>query len=63
LPTTEPNGTLDRETSERLRDQLQRITEEAGAFLPAEHPAIKALFKAAEELSVATAPRWLYPEH
>ncbi|MFI6367544.1 hypothetical protein ACIBG0_32895 [Nocardia sp. NPDC050630] len=57
MSTTEPPGVLDKETSERMRDQLQKITEEAGRYLGPEHRAIAALVQAARELAVATFPK------
>ncbi|MGW4770740.1 hypothetical protein ACWEO2_22195 [Nocardia sp. NPDC004278] len=57
MPTTEPPGALDKETSARLRDQLQEITEEAGRYLGPEHRAIDALVQAARELAIATFPK------
>ncbi|WP_039794887.1 hypothetical protein [Nocardia araoensis] len=57
MSTTEPPGALDKETSVRLRDQLQQITEEAGRYLGPEHRAIAALTQAARELALATWPK------
>ncbi|WP_201295202.1 MULTISPECIES: hypothetical protein [Nocardia] len=57
MSSTEPPGALDKETSVRLRDQLQQITEEAGRYLGPEHRAIAALVQAARELAAATLPK------
>ncbi|MGQ4614523.1 hypothetical protein [Nocardia sp. R7R-8] len=47
-------GTLPRELSVTLRDQLQKIAEEVNPYLGPDHRAIAALVQAAQELAAAT---------
>jgi hypothetical protein len=50
-------GKLPREFAEPRRDQLIKIMEEAGPYLGADHPALKALQAAADALMVVAFPK------